>query len=295
MEILRVAEGVYAVDTEIGGEDGIVFAYIVDRGEVAVVETGANSTSNRVVEAIEELGIKKEEVKYIAVTHVHLDHGGAAGSLAKVFEKAKIIVHPKGAYHLVNPEKLWNSSKFVLNEVAEVYGKPTPVDESRILIAEDYSEFPLGEVEIKVVHTPGHAPHHQSFLVDRILIPGDSAGVFKDGRIIPTTPPVFDFEKALRSVRKMRELEVSMIAYTHFGIGKKEMLDRVEEKLMDWKNLALECKSAEEMHEKLLEVDADYRYFWEWLKKSKFAESYFHLALRGFLEAVKNEREVRNH
>jgi len=84
----------------------------------------------------------------------------------------------------------------------------------------------------------------------------------------------------------MRRLDVERIAYTHFGIGEKEMLDRIEEKLFEWKDLALSCESVEGMHEKLLEVDEDYRFFWEWLKKSKFAESYFHLALRGFMEAV---------
>ncbi len=286
MRISEVADGVYAVDTEIGGEKGIVFSYIVDRGDVAVVETGAEKTSGVFPEVFEELGIKPEKVKFIAVTHVHLDHGGAAGSLVRICEKAKVIVHPRGAEHLINPERLWRASKSVLNEIAEIYGKPLPIEDSRIVVSEDNSEFTLGNSKIKVVHTPGHAPHHQSFVLDKILFPGDSAGVYKDGHVIPTTPPVFNFEKAVESIRKMRRLNVERIAYTHFGIGEKEMLDRIEEKLFEWKDLALSCESVEGMHEKLLEVDEDYRFFWEWLKKSKFAESYFHLALRGFMEAV---------
>ncbi len=287
MEISEVAEGIYAVDTEIGGERGIVFSYVVERKDVAVIETGANSTANKVLDALNEIGLKAEDVRYIAVTHVHLDHSGAAGTLARFCENAKIIVHPRGVKHLVNPEKLWRASKSVLSEIAEIYGKPTPVDENRILTAEDLSEFPLGDAKIKVVHTPGHAPHHQSYLIDGMLFPGDSAGVFKDGKIIPTTPPVFDFEKALESIGKMKNQKVELIAYTHFGVGEREMLDRIERKLMEWKEVALECEDVEEMHNKLLENDEDYRYFWNWLKKSKFAESYFHLALRGFMEAVK--------
>ncbi len=288
MKIVDEFDGIYVVDTEVGGEKGIIFSFIVVRDKVAIVESGPESTAHEFQDIFDELSLKPENVEYIAVTHVHLDHGGGAGSLSEICKNAKVLVHPKGEKHLVNPEKLWNASKSVLSEIADVYGEPKPLNSDRIIATEDMLEVSLGNSKIKVVHTPGHAPHHQSYVLDdKVLFSGDSAGVYKDGKIIPTTPPIFDVDKALQSIDRMASISPEKIAFTHFDVGGGEQLAKIREKLLSWKSIAESCETVEEMHEKLLEVDEDYKYFWNWLKDSKFAESYFHLALRGLMEAVR--------
>ena len=187
-----------------------------------IVETGPASSVAHLLSGLEELNVKLEDVAYVAVSHVHLDHGGGAGVLLKSLPNAKVIVHPKGAAHLVNPEKLWLQSREVLGDVAEIYGAPEPVPKNRIIAATDGMTFDAGSCgKLKVVETLGHASHHLSFYssLHKGIFPGDAAGIYlrRYDVVVPTTPPPFRLDSSLASLEKLESLNPEVLYYSHFG------------------------------------------------------------------------------
>ncbi len=206
------------------GVERLISAFVVIGEEkVAVVDPGPESSREKLVAELERMGVKPD---YIVLTHIHLDHGGSAGGLAsRDYPKARVVVHPRGHKHLVNPAKLWESSKAVLGPIAEVYGEPVPAPEDRVIPAPDGLRLELGGAGLKIIHTPGHASHHMSVYQepDSILYTGDSAGVAirlpPYPRVdIPTTPPPFKPKLYLASLDRMISLEPRRVAPTHYGI-----------------------------------------------------------------------------
>ena len=160
---------------------------------------------------------------------------------------ARLIVHPRGAPHLVNPEKLWTQSKQVLGEVAELYGAPEPVSPERIMQASDGTTVSLDKgVELEVIETLGHASHHFSYCEksSQTVFPGDAAGIYlnKFDVIVPTTPPPFHLETALSSIDKLVQKAPKLLCYTHFGFAENavEKLHRHATQLRLWANIVAE-------------------------------------------------------
>ncbi|MEB3825354.1 MAG: MBL fold metallo-hydrolase [Desulfurococcales archaeon] len=226
--------------------EGLISAFIVVGDEkTAVVDPGPSSSAKRLIQFIREEGLT---VDYIVPTHIHLDHGGGSCLLSGEFKDSIVYVHPRGAPHLADPTKLWNASRRVLGHVAEVYGEPTPCEESRIRSTSDGERLDLGSVSLVFIHTPGHASHHQSVWVPelKLLFSGDSAGVilFKDGGIayIPTTPPPFKPDLYLESLEKMMRLDPLLIAPTHYGIHSDaaSYLEKHKRQVKEWVQLGLD-------------------------------------------------------
>lgn len=286
MKIYEIKDYIYTIDTETGNEPEIISSYILNTEKPAVIESGPSSIVNSFLSIADEIGINVSDIEFIFLTHIHLDHGGGVGLLSKIFKNAKVIVHPYGVKHLINPEKLWNASKTILGKIAELYGAPVPVNSERIIAPKDGETISLGNERIKVIYSPGHASHHISYFLEEssTLFPGDSAGISHDGYVIPTTPPPCDFDKSIESIKKMRVLNPKYIAYTHFGLSDaNNLLEKIEEKISEWRKIAVSSKSVEDMHNTLLDVDEDYQYFWKKMKDSKFADNFFRLSLEGFL------------
>ena len=215
---------VYILDSWAPVVRGIIASYILPlpQGRAAIVDSGPATSANRVREALESLGL---ELSAVLVTHVHLDHAGATGILLKLYPDAVAYVHPRGKPHLVDPTRLWESSKQVMGDVAEVYGKPEPAPEDRVVATSDGERIILpGGREILVLHTPGHASHHQSFYEEatRTLYTGDSAGIILETTAgivrAPTTPPRLKPHLYLESLERMMRLGAKSIAPTHFGL-----------------------------------------------------------------------------
>lgn len=192
---------------------------VVNNNEAVIIETGPKNTVKKLIEFIKKLKVK---IRYVIVTHIHLDHAGAVGTLIKYFPEAKIYVHPRGAYHLINPLKLWQASQRVLGRIAtEVYGEPDPVPRQNVASTDDEMILKLGHKRFKILHTPGHASHHQTVFLenDSLIFTGDSAGMyFPDNIYIPSTPPPFKLSIYVESLKKMLSINPKRIAFTHFGI-----------------------------------------------------------------------------
>jgi glyoxylase-like metal-dependent hydrolase (beta-lactamase superfamily II) len=215
------------------------------------------------------------------------------GDLLERFPSAKVVCHPKAVKHLINPEKLWIASKNALGNIAEAYGEPKPVDESRVISANDYEEFDLGDDVMLCVHTPGHAVHQVSFYLkrDKVLFPGDSAGVYAHDIVVPTTPPPFMLEPALKSIDKMLKLKPEFIAFTHFGIAKAKdgkILETLRRRLNLWCKLAIEVVDEgggmDSLHSKLLEKDDGYRELFNLTKDSVIISGFHMMTLTGLLD-----------
>lgn len=204
------------------GRDRLTAAFVV-RGEraCALLETGPKTSVGAVVAALDAAGV--DEPDWIVVTHVHLDHAGAAGTLARRWPRARVAVHSVGAPHLVDPTKLWNSARRIYGDDMErLWGGIDPIDAQRVRALDDGDVVDLGGRSLRAVETPGHAYHHHAFLDDATgaLFTGDALGVrLPDAGVIrpASPPPEFHLERALESIERIRALAPSTLWFTHFG------------------------------------------------------------------------------
>ncbi len=286
----RVADYVYLIDSFRNYEPGIISTYLVDIGDRALIEPGVMSGAEIVLDELKSAGI--ESVKYIAPTHVHIDHAGSAAKLAKALNSL-ILAHPKGVKHIVNPERLWEASKVVLGPLAEVYGKPEPIDESRVIAVEDNQEFDLGDEKLIVYHAPGHAPHMIAFQLRklRMLFPADAVGMYVNGKTFPLTPPPFDYEKAIATMERFIELKPDYVAFTHFGVAEGyECIVEAKERLERWfeiaKDVAAKGGGVEELAAAIEREDEDARRLKESFSGGQFY-SFLLTALFGLIDAAR--------
>src|SRR3972149_2497194 len=164
MHTKQIGENLFLIDLQTGGFKTLIASYLIKGTQTAIIETGPTSSIPNLLSALKETNVKPEDVAYVAISHIHIDHGGGVGTLLKSLPNAKVIVHQRGARHLVNPEKLWLQSRMVLGNVAEIFGGPQAVPEDRILVTSDGSTFDIANgAALKAVETLGHASHHLSY------------------------------------------------------------------------------------------------------------------------------------
>ncbi len=201
--------------------DALLGVYVIHGEKIALIDPGPVSTNNNLIKGLAELKIDPSKIEYILATHIHLDHTGGLGSLLKLMPKARIIVHEKGLRHLIDPSRLWQSSRQTLDYMAENYGSPEPIPQDKIMAAADGMVIDLGTAKIEVFATPGHASHHLSFFDSKNgrLFAGEAAGmaISELGICLPSSPPPFNFKQAIESVDKMLALRPHTLYYAHFG------------------------------------------------------------------------------
>jgi glyoxylase-like metal-dependent hydrolase (beta-lactamase superfamily II) len=184
-----------------------------------LIDPGPTVFINSLRKSLDYLKIEKNDLDYILLTHPHIDHAGGVGKLLNFFPQAKVICHPRGIKHLINPEKLWEGSLKVLGKAAEFYGKIEPVPEDRIFFQEK-----IENGLIRAIETLGHSPHHQSYLFKNILFVGEACGHnYPTGDIIyirPATPPIFDYDIYVCSIQKLISLKLDRfkICFPHWGM-----------------------------------------------------------------------------
>jgi len=277
MHMTKIEEHIHLIDVETAGIKNFIASYVLRGKQDAILETGPTSSVPNLLSGLEKLDVKLTDVAYVAVSHIHLDHGGGVGTLLKDLPKAKVIVHQRGAPHLVNPEKLWQQSRVVLGNIADMYGKPEPVPEQRIIAASNGMTLDVGnKVKLKVVETLGHASHHLSYydMLSNGIFPGDAAGVYLNefDVIVPTTPQPFRLDIALASLDKLISMKPEALYYSHFGKADKAVkrLKTYRQQLILWAQIArqgIENKeSLESISKRILESDGALRKATEYIK-----------------------------
>jgi glyoxylase-like metal-dependent hydrolase (beta-lactamase superfamily II) len=229
MDYQDLGQGVYHLDTHYI-HTGIASLYcVVHNGEAAIVETGTAHSLPYVEQLLHHLSIAAEQVKYVIPTHVHLDHAGGAGVMMQAFPEARLVIHPRGARHMIDPQKLVSATRAVYGDETfeHLYGEIPPIDEARIIIAEHETSIRLNDREFIIVDTPGHAYHHFC-VVDPFsngVFTGDTFGLSypnllcRNRRfIIPTTTPThFDPQALHHSVDLLMSYKPTQMYLTHFN------------------------------------------------------------------------------
>jgi glyoxylase-like metal-dependent hydrolase (beta-lactamase superfamily II) len=268
--VTKLDNHLFLIDVEAGGEENFIASYVLKGKEVAIIETGPTSSVPNVLRGLEKLNVKPEDVTYIAVSHIHLDHGGGVGRLLKHLPNAKVVVHRNGAPHLVHPDKLWRQAREILgSEITDLYGAPERVPSERIIAATDGMMFDVGnEVTLQVIETLGHASHHQCYLEGSGgVFLGDAAGIYlrELNVVVPTTPPPFRLEAALSSLDKLIALGPRTLYYSHFGPSADSVkrLEAYAAQLRLWSKIAakgLELKqNLEAIRERILQTDPSFK------------------------------------
>ena len=225
----RLGNGIFAIDTDYVRPLLDASHLIVEAGHAAFVDTGTNHSVPLMLDALRQNNIDAADVDYVFLTHVHLDHAGGAGELLKMLPNAKAIVHPRGAPHMQNPEKLIRGAVAVYGErqFQLMFGNVTPIDAKRLIVVDDLQQFELAGRVLQCFFTEGHARHHYCLWDPESLgvFTGDSFGVSyreldtANGEFIfPTSTPIdFDPAEAHKSVDRVMAYEPGQLYLTHYG------------------------------------------------------------------------------
>jgi len=240
---INLGSQIYQIDLH-DQEPGRTNCFLILSDKVALIETGPAPGAARIRDALKSLAIPPEKVDYIIVTHIHLDHAGGAGTLARYLTQAKVCVHPRGSRHLIDPSRLAAGARAIYGDSFDVlFGEVLPVPQERVYTPADGETLDLGGGRVLAFHyTPGHARHH--FVVhdpvSRGIFSGDALGLrFQalsnllgfDFTMPSAPPPEFDPPAAVETLERMRGLEPAYIYFTHFGraAGAPVILGRLKE------------------------------------------------------------------
>lgn len=221
----RIAPGVVEIDTRLGGWERVTAGYLIEGPAPLLIETGAQTSVPVLLDALAALGVGPGDLAGVAVTHIHLDHAGGVGDIARAFPRATVYVHERGARHLADPARLVSSAAQVYGALLDrLYGRLTPTAPERIHVLADGEAVEVGDGRrLVTVDSPGHAKHHLALHDEAtgILFAGDAVGVrLPDvGVLRPATPPPdFDLDAALRSLSRFAERRPAAIALAHYGV-----------------------------------------------------------------------------
>ena len=217
---------VITLDLNFQGRPHAIAAYLIRQADaVVLIESGPGSTLPALEAGLAKEGLSPADVTHVLLTHIHLDHAGAAGWLAK--QGAEIYVHEIGAPHMLNPEKLMASAARIYGDRMDaLWGEFLPVPENQLKVPNDAEEIVIGKLRFLPIHTPGHAEHHFSYLFEDVVFCGDVGGVRIPGYPylrVPMPPPELHLERWYESIARLRKEKILHIAPTHFG-----MFDDVE-------------------------------------------------------------------
>ena len=212
---------VVTLDLNFQGRSQAIASYLIRKGEaVVLVESGPGSTRAGLEAGLAQEGLAPRDVTHLLLTHIHLDHAGAAGWLAR--QGAEVYVHPVGAPHMLNPEKLLASATRIYGDrMDSLWGEFLAVPEEKLHVVGDKERIVIGNLEFLAINTPGHAEHHYAFIFEDICFSGDVGGVRIPGYQylrVPMVPPELHLERWHESMKRLRAEKFARIAPTHFGM-----------------------------------------------------------------------------
>jgi len=243
----RIGDGVIQIDTLLGGWDRMTAGYLIEGDAPVLVETGSQSSIAVLLAALDQLGLGPDDLAGVAVTHIHLDHAGGVGDVAKAFPRATVYVHEKGARHLVDPTRLVRSAGMVYGDLLDsLYGRLEPTAPERIHVLEDGEDIVVSPNRVlTTVDSPGHAKHHLALHDSQsgILFVGDAVGVrLPDAGVLrpATPPPDFDLDLAITSLHKFVDRNPAEVALAHYGLVPDpiDTLHEAEGILRQWAEVA---------------------------------------------------------
>lgn len=253
---------IFTVDLNFLNLPGTIAVYLIPHSNgIILVECGPGSTIPTLIRGIEKLGYSPSQITHILLTHIHLDHAGAAGFFAS--HGAHIYVHNVGAPHLLDPQKLLSSAERIYgNKMYELWGQFLPVPENKLTALADGEAFEIEDRKFTAIDTPGHANHHLAYIFNEVCFCGDIGGIrMQNTRHIrlPMPPPEFNLEQWFISQKKLQNLYLSgafsRLAPTHFGIFDDALwhLNSIKSCLAEIDNWMLEVMTGETTFEILNE------------------------------------------
>ena len=212
---------ILTLDLNFQNKTHAIASYLIRHNDGAVlIESGPGSTLPALEAALAKEQLTPRDITHVLLTHIHLDHAGAAGWFSQ--QGAEIYVHPNGAAHMLNPEKLIASATRIYGDrMDQLWGEFLPVEQNQLKVPQDAEEIVIGNLRFVAINTPGHAEHHYSYLFEDVCFSGDVGGVRIPGypyMRAPMPPPELHFERWLESIAKLRKEKLNHIAPTHFGI-----------------------------------------------------------------------------
>jgi len=218
-------EDIFAIDNQLYGVNEALSSYVIADDPPVLIDCGAANTSNNILQGLSQLGIQYQDIEKIFVSHVHLDHAGGAGDLVEKCGASEIYIHKHGVEYITNSEKLG-----VLKTQAEdaigiegAYGDPKVVPEEVCIPISEGETVELDNHNLQFIHAPGHAPHHYALFdqTTEVLFSIDSAGMFLQNQVLPTTPPPsFNLETNIETLNVLLQHKPKVNCYGHFGPGK---------------------------------------------------------------------------
>ncbi len=246
--VSKVNSGLWQISLPFQGEEEVVGSYLFSgKDELVLVDPGPGSTAQALLTSIREAGFEPQNVTSILLTHIHLDHAGATGTLLHSMPEAKVVVHSKGAPHLIDPSKLVTSARRIYGErMDDLWGEIEAVPQDRIQVMEGGEVLNVAGHRFEVHYTPGHAVHHVIFfdVHSGELFAGDAAGVCLPGTEYvrpPTPPPDLDIEAWSSSIDLLKRLRPDVLYIGHFGAKRNptQILEALRANLFAWGDLIL--------------------------------------------------------
>jgi glyoxylase-like metal-dependent hydrolase (beta-lactamase superfamily II) len=295
-KVIKMCENVYILDVEILGLSNWLSTHLVigDKGAL-LIDPGPVINVNELVNLL-STEFSDVRIRYIALTHIHLDHSGGLGKLVKLLDNVKVYVHPRGVKHLIDPSRLWEASKEVLGDLAYVFGPLEPIEPNNLAGLEDNSIIDLGGVTVRAIHTPGHASHHISYIIEpyNILVSGDALGNFFNGRIYPISVPPFNLVEYMKSIDKLLRSTYNYITVAHFGYVSDNtdiFIQRAKDKALAWALLIANMISSGvrdpgEVYKELVRRDLELNYMVTYRERHKLLEGSCYRAVLGMYQSV---------
>ncbi len=271
-QLTAVGDGIFAIDVEYLRPLQDSSHLIVEGDRAAFVDTGTNNSVPLLLDGLRQQGLGPENVDFVFLTHIHLDHAGGAGLHMQQLPSARCVIHPRGARHMISPERLIKGTEAVygVERTREMYGDIQPIEEGRVVVAEDEQWIDFNGRQVQPLFTEGHARHHYCLNdpASRGVFTGDSFGIsYREldtaaGEFIypTTTPASFDPDEAHKAVDRVMACDPQQLYLTHYSrVTDLERLARdMHEGIDAFVAMALEHRDAEDRGRRIEESMFDH-------------------------------------